>query len=173
MSVNYKILVIDSSAPPTPVQATLQDLKDAVLSNPSLALDALRFAMQQGPGTGTTTSAGTGTGGAVTTFGNLPLDTPIFKMLSPDQAKILTSNAAKLTKEDLLDLAGVGPVKKTAEQLQLTFDDVKSIQDAFHTQFSTDVQGLKIGNIEITRCCCTPCCCCTAVSVPDARRRIA
>jgi hypothetical protein len=179
MSTNYKVLVIDTtSSPPAPPQVTLEELRDAILNHPTLALDALRFALQQGPTpSATPASPPSGTGGTAVTspqFGDLPLDTPIFKMLSADQAKLLTPTAAKLTKEDLLDLAGVGPVKKTAQLLNLTIDDLKSIQDAFHEKFSSDVAaGLLPEKITISRCCCTPCCCCTAVALTDAYRRVA
>jgi pyruvate/2-oxoglutarate dehydrogenase complex dihydrolipoamide acyltransferase (E2) component len=153
------------------VQTSLQDLKDAVLTNPTLALDALRYALQQAAGAGPAGTAPSRSG----VFGDLPLDTPIFKMLAPEQAKLLTPNAAKLVKEDLFDLAGIGPVKKTPHDLHLSFDDLKSMQDAFNAQFVVDIPaGLQAnGGGGISHCCCTPCCCCTAVSVPDAYRRVA
>jgi hypothetical protein len=114
MSTEYKVLVVEApSQPPAPVQVTLETLRDAILKHPDLALDALRIAIQ---------------GGAVSPptqlGGNLPLDTPIFKMVSPEQAKLLSPAAAKLTKEDLVDLAAK---KKKPEDLNLTLDDMKTI----------------------------------------------
>ena len=161
MSTEYKVLIVEApSQPPAPVQVTLETLRDAILKHPDLALDALRIAIQGGavepPQVG-----GTQLGG------NMPLDTPIFKMVSPEQAKLLSAAAAKLTKEDLVDLA---TKKKSAADLNLTVDDMKTINDAFHAEFTNAPAGLRS---TVSCCCCTPCCCCTAAAVTEPIRRVA
>jgi hypothetical protein len=97
----------------------------------------------------------------------LPADTPITQMLSPEEAEALTPAAAKLTKAELLAMSD-----NTAEaaSLNLTVDDLKSIQDAFHQQLSTQhSSGMMTAN-SYSACCSTPCCCCTAAAVPDPVR---
>jgi len=171
MATDVKVLTIDgSSGAAGGPDVSVSSLRDAVLKNPSIALDALRYAIQ-GAGS-STTPAPSPTPSAAEFGGSMPLDTPIFKMLLPEQAKLLTPAAAKLTKEDLLDLAGVGTVKKKPEDLGLTLDDLKSVQDAFHAQIHQDPAGLKVAGHDIN-CCCTPCCCCTAAAVTNPMRRVA
>jgi hypothetical protein len=168
MPTEYKVLVVEpSSAPPQPVMVTLENLRDAILKHPDLALDALRFAIQGGAPVEPTQPVTQ----PVRFGGDLPLDTPIFKLLPSEQAKLLSPAAAKLTKGDLLDLVGAGQTKKTPAQLNLSVEDVKSIEDAFHQQFTTTAAaGGLLDNI--TACCC-PCCCCTAASVPEPIRQVA
>ncbi len=152
MATRFQVMIV-KEVPGGPDEVTLSNLRDAVLGNPNLVLDVLRAALGGGePGTGATEGA---------LSGELPLDTPIFKMVDPEHAKLLTPAAAKLTKEDLLDLAGVGTVKKSPQDLNLSVEDLTSIQDAFHADIRTPEGLVKIGDI---KCCCTPCCCCTAVA---------
>jgi hypothetical protein len=153
MATEYRVLVSDTSpdAPASP-ELSLQSLRDAVLAHPTLALDALRYAMQSEGGESSSI------GGA------LPMDAPIYKLLTADQAKLLTPAAAKLTKADLLKLQGLKGVKLS--DMNLTFDDVKTIEAAFHQGF--EVSGLaKTGDDgTVACCCCAPCCCCCGASVP-------
>jgi len=169
MATEYRVLSVDTSdSTPADSNVSLQSLRDAVLAHPSLALEALKYALgsdQQIPGSTT--------GGF---SGSLPPDTPIFKMLTPDQAALLSPAAMKLTKADLLSLQGPDAGKQLVA-LQLTFDDLKTVEEAFHQRFgasgleevqtATDAARAADGGIfsDISCCCCTPCCCCTAVSV--------
>ncbi|MEK6443851.1 hypothetical protein [Pseudonocardia sp. T1-2H] len=163
MAIEFRILVVDTSAPPAAPELSLQSLRDAVLAHPLLALQALRHALDA-----TAEVEGPTAGGH---SGPLPLDTPIFKMLSPDQAKLLSPAAMKLTKADLLALQEPGGKAKMAE-LNITFDDLKTVEEAFHQSF--DVSGLQtVESDGDACCCCTPCCCCTAAAVPEPMIRAA
>jgi hypothetical protein len=163
MATRFQVMIV-KEVPGGPDDVTLSSLRDAVLGNPNLVLEVLRTAFSGGaPATDAPQ------GGGIS--GELPLDTPIFKMVDPEQAKLLTPAAAKLTKEDLLDLAGVGTTKKKPEDLNLTVEDLASIQDAFHANIRTP-EGLKKAS-DISCCCCTPCCCCTAVAVINPVRWVA
>jgi hypothetical protein len=156
MSETVKLLVINADEGGKEAQVSLQSLRDVILNNPSLLLDALKLALQR-PGTGEAPS-----------FGELPSDTPVFKMLSATQAKMLTPNARKLTKGELIELA---TQQKTIEQLNLTIEDLKSVQDAFHFEFTAQAaSGL---TFHITKCCCSPCCCCAAANTIQPIRRVA
>jgi hypothetical protein len=163
MAIEFRVLVVDTSAPPAAPELSLQSLRDAVLAHPGLALEALRHALDSAAGV-----EGPATGGH---SGTLPLDTPIFKMLSADQAKLLSPAALKLTKADLLALQQPGGKAKMAE-LNITFEDLKTVEEAFHQSF--DVSGLQaVESGGISCCCCTPCCCCTAAAVPEPLVRAA
>jgi hypothetical protein len=162
MATEFRILTVESDGTPDP---SLQSLRDAVLAHPSLALEALKYALGASTeieGTSTTTGFS----------GSLPLDTPVFKMLSQDQAALLSPAAKKLTKADLLSLQGPDAGKQLTA-LQLTFDDLKTVEEAFHQRFGASgleevqaaVEAAAAEAIDVSCCCCTPCCCCTAVSV--------
>lgn len=163
MTTEFRVLTIEDGSTPDP---TLQTVRDAVLAHPSLALEALKYAL----GATTDIPSGSRSNGF---SGSMPLDTPIFKMLTPDQAALLSPNAKKLTKADLLALQGPDGGKALVA-LSLTFDDLKTVEEAFHQRFGAsgleEVQnattaGSNSLESSISCCCCTPCCCCTAVSV--------
>lgn len=171
MADEAKIIVVktDTATPPN-IDVSLVDLRDVVLNNPEILVDALRDALQ-------------GAGGrAQLTGGDLPLDTPIAKMVDPSVAELLTANARRLTKADILALGGFTQPGKSATDLGLSVDDVRSLEIAFHQDFQgilttggagleelmgstndmtagTDAMAIDIGDI---KCCCCPCCCCTA-----------
>jgi len=96
--------------------------------------------------------------------GDLPGYTPISDLLGTDEAKkTLTAQAATLTKADLIALNTTGPGSKDVADLDLGYEDLKSVADAFAANYTPEV-GLKaVANTYC--CCCAPCCCCTAVSV--------
>ena len=170
MATEYRVLSVDSAdGTPDTSSLSLQSLRDAVLAHPSLALEALKYALGSDQ-----EIAGPVTGGF---SGSLPPDTPIFKMLTPDQAALLSPAAMKLTKADLVSLQDPDSGQQLAA-LHLTFDDLKTVEEAFHQRFgasgleevqtaisdsalATATAGLSISGC----CCCTPCCCCTAVAV--------
>jgi len=110
--------------------------------------------------------------------GPLPGNTPITKLLSSENAKLLTANAAKMTKDDLLNLR-TGQVYKLADankgpQMSLTVTDLDSIEEAFDSQYGTTPKAYAMrakapkGSADGSSCCCccstAPCCCCTAAA---------
>jgi hypothetical protein len=166
VAIEFRILSVDTSdGTPGDSDVNLQSLRDAVLAHPSLALEALKYALGADQEIPSTTAGGFG--------GSLPPDTPIFKMLTPDQAALLSPAAMKLTKADLISLQGSDAGKQLLA-LHLTFDDLKTVEEAFHQRFgasgleevqaATDAASANMSS-DISCCCCTPCCCCTAVSV--------
>lgn len=153
-----KLLVVKTDPSlPSGFDVSMLDLREAILKQPEIIVDALRNLISATtPGT-TQTAPG----------GDLPMDTPIFKMLPPDKAALLTANAKNLTKADLLALGGYGGVpRKTAADLHLTVDDVKTIEEAFHQQFGQQIAASGSSGLmpDISISCCTPCCCCTAAA---------
>ena len=173
MTDEAKVIVVktDSGTPPN-IDISLVDLRDVVLNQPEVLVDALRQALQAGS-----------TGQARLTGGGLPLDTPVAKMLDPSVAEVLTANARKLTKADILALGGFMQPAKSAKELGLNVDDVRSLELAFHQDFqgvltaggagleemmnSTNAMAAtgdvsSSGGGTTIQCCCCPCCCCTA-----------
>lgn len=101
-----------------------------------------------------------------------PLNTPIASMMSPEAAKLLSSNAASATKGDLVALrAGVRGIKGKGPSANLSVTDVESIEKAFdshefaaHSRVGYKVAAAPLGmstaaagNVEAC-CCCCPCC---------------
>lgn len=173
MADEAKVIVVktDNGTPPN-VDISLVDLRDVILNQPEVLVDALREALQTG-----------GTGQAQLTGGALPLDTPVAKMLDPSVAEVLTANARKLTKADILALGGFTEPSKSAKDLGLSVDDVRSLELAFHQDFqgvltaggagldemmdssnsmATTNRVSSSGGGTSIQCCCCPCCCCTA-----------
>ena len=56
-------------------------------------------------------------------------------MVDPSVAEVLTSGARKLTKADILALGGFLEPAKSAKDLGLSVDDVRSLELAFHQDF--------------------------------------
>jgi hypothetical protein len=175
MTTEFRVLVVDPSAEhPADPELSLQSLREAVLGHPSLALEALRYALgspEQVEGSQSFTGHS----------GKFPPDTPVFKMLSPDQAALLSPAAKQLTKADLVALQGPGSGQKLHE-LHLTFEDLQSVEEAFHQRFAVSgLEEMQAAEEMVTEgggemvdsggisgcCCCTPCCCCTAAAVPS------
>ena len=156
MTDRTKLLVVHTGAgTPESVDVSLVDLREAVLNKPEVLVEALRdLVVGQGPSS---------------TGGDLPLDTPITKMVSPELAIDLTPNIRKLTKADLLALGD--PAKVT--ELKLSIADLRAIEAVFHQDYQ---QGLTAGAagldedeamggeaaLSVSCCSCCPCCCCTA-----------
>ncbi|SHN45406.1 hypothetical protein [Cryptosporangium aurantiacum] len=167
MATEFRVIAVDTTeGTPDTTTLSLQTLREAVLAHPTLALQALKFAL------GSDAEIPGGEAGAFS--GTMPLDIPIFKMLTPDQAALLSPKAKTLTKGDLLALQGSGAGDKMRE-LGLTFDDLKSVEEAFHQRFA--VNGLEemeaamqtdTGDGGVSCCCCTPCCSCCAAAVAPA-----
>lgn len=103
-------------------------------------------------------------------LGGLPLNTPVTQLMSQADAAKLSPNAAKLIKANLLELAGTLPPTKTLASLNITFQDIQTIEDAIRRQHP-GAQAPVPGEWSISCCCCTPCCCCTcAAAVVQPRR---
>jgi hypothetical protein len=165
MSKEFRVLSVDlSEGEELPDDLNLQSLRDAVLANPSLALEALKIALSS------TTEIGSASGGGFS--GSLPTDTPIFKMLTADQAALLSPQAKELTKGELVSLQGPNGPQRMKE-LGLTVADLKTVEEAFHQRFgASGLEEVEMAMdstggeaFDVSSCCCTPCCCCTAVSV--------
>lgn len=105
--------------------------------------------------------------------GPLPDDTNITDMgLSPGEQALLTPNARKLTKGDLLTIRGIYQDKRElngmsllkevddAVGVDLTVEDLHSIQDAF-TNLNPALGG---GVTAAASCCCCTCSCCPCCS---------
>lgn len=124
--------------------------------------------------------------------GFLPLDTPILDMLSSNAAQLLTDAAKLATKEDLFKIREkfsrfdspfirthiglsetVGhdvwpppttPVRATVDTL--TFQDLRSIEDAFDFHVQSGGIQTQVGTRgDVSACCCCTPCCSTAASV--------
>jgi hypothetical protein len=103
-------------------------------------------------------------------IGTFRAETPVFQMIPPDQIGNLSPAARKLTKGDLLALAGIAGPKKTLTDLNITLQDIQTVSDAIQRQNVSARQaalaaGLAGDDISVSCCCCTPCCCCCAVAV--------
>lgn len=161
MTDKTKLLVVRTGAgTPETVDVSLVDLREAVLNRPEVLVEALRDLIG-------------GAGGAPSVGGDLPMDTPVAKMVGPDAATTLTPAARKLTKADILALGGFLGPPKTTKDLGLDLKDVQSLESAFHMDFHAAIvagfdeemggaevgESLTVGDI---KCCCCPCCCCTA-----------
>ena len=90
-----------------------------------------------------------------------PLDTLVPNMLPGQEAQGLTPAAAKLTKRDLLVLAGGDSTDATAH---LTLRDLQSISHAF-APMRRQLTGMAADAASC--CCCSIFCCCCAASEPE------
>lgn len=100
---------------------------------------------------------------AASTFQEYPnFEQPICDLLSDEGAKLLTDNASKLVKGDLLAISWRQHTTRTEA---LSLRDVASIEDAFATH---PLRGSANSELVGAACCCSCCpCCCTAVAVVD------
>lgn len=157
MSESIKLLLVKTpEAAPQAVDVSIEDLRDAILNHPDAVVAALREALAAGGGAQAVSPGD---------IGVYPADTPIFKLLGPDQAALLTANAAKLTKADVVALQ---LHQKTPSQLNLTTADLQSLQNAFSFVFPDGKlpSGLAKASADVSCCCCTPCCTAAAVIKP-------
>lgn len=172
----YKKVVTTNPATGLPevVEVSSATLVDTVLSDPDIALNAIRTALERDLATRTRRRS------------VLPLETPITQMMSPARATTLTDAARKLTKEDLLDLGGWGGNPKSPRELGLDAEDIISIRGAFAAQLTAKVPGgvidvsgglgrpggrpgpIDLAAVDVSCCCCTPCCCAATALKPSA-----
>ena len=101
-------------------------------------------------------------GQAAAQAGALPLDAPMSKIFSPPEYRMLTPNAQKLTKGELLQLQQWARSHTGPAPLHLTMADIHSIQIA-HDHWAGRRQSGTVTAEDVTACCCCcPCCTCTA-----------
>jgi hypothetical protein len=160
----FEVLATDPvTGIPTPVQTSTAALREALIKNPSLLVGALREVLSQRYAAGSSTPAPVVTN-----------ETNIAELVAPQEATRLSANAKRLTRGDLMALAGWGgQAKKDPAQLGLDVNDIKTIREIFGRQLGTDIstQELEL-QWSISSCCCTPCCCC-AVSGSRRTRMVA
>ena len=163
MTDTIKFLLVHPDASlPDGAAVSIKDLRDTILNHPDAFVNAVRGAVQG--------SGGGAVSGTAATGGPLPMDTPLFKMLPADVARLLSPAAQKLVKADMLALSNN---TKSPADLGITVADLQTIQDAFHLSISNELRGQAASGLiksGISCCCCSPCCCCTAATVIQARR---
>jgi hypothetical protein len=144
---------------PTTVQTTTAALREALIKNPALLVGALREVLSQRL---------EGTGVAPTAVTN---DTNITALVTPREAALLSANAKRLTRGDLMALAGWGnQPRKDPGQLGLDVSDVKTIREIFSGYLSGGISAQELElQWSISSCCCTPCCCCAVSGAPRTR----
>ncbi|GAA4971170.1 hypothetical protein WHI96_26285 [Pseudonocardia tropica] len=139
---------------PEPVRITTAALRDALLKNPALLVGALHEVLEKrfNPNLATAEAPVT-------------LDTPISGLIADVDFQRLSSAARRLTRGDLMSLAGWGDtVKKSPEELGLDVEDIQLIRDIFGKQLGSELGLSFLDNISC--CSCTPCCCAAAVTPP-------
>ena len=100
---------------------------------------------------------------------DLPLDTPITRLVQPSLIPRLSPSVQKLTKEDLLALGGWGVPRKLPSELGLSAKDIQTIRDVFTPQIKSAVAFDDEPDAWSVSCCsCTPCCCAASVTHPVA-----
>jgi hypothetical protein len=102
--------------------------------------------------------------GGLPLSGSLPLNTPVTQMMPSSEASKLSPDAAKLTKANLLELAGVIQTGGTLATFNITVDDLQTIEDGIRLQVRAGGTASTAG-LKITGCTCSPCCCCSAAAV--------
>jgi hypothetical protein len=141
---------------PAPVQVTTAALREALLKNPALLVGALHEVLERrfNPNIAQAEAPVT-------------LDTPIRALITESDFQRLSDAARRLTRRDLMALAGWGDVpKQTPDQLGLDVQDIQMIREIFGVQLKSE---LGMAGIDISCCSCTPCCCCAAAVAPPAR----
>ena len=153
-SSTFEILSTDPITQiPAPVQITTAALREALLKNPALLVGALHEVLERrfNPNVGEAEAPVT-------------LDTPIRALITESDFQRLSDAARRLTRRDLMALAGWGDVqKKTPDQLGLDVQDIQMIREVFGTQLKSE---LGMAGFSLSCCSCTPCCCAVAVAPP-------
>jgi hypothetical protein len=150
--------------PMTGVQTTMQTspaaLRDALINNPALLVGALREVLTQRYDPTRRPPPRPVT-----------LETNITELIAPREAALLSANARKLNRGQLMAMAGWGGQPKLEPtSLGLTVDDIKTIREIFGRQLSTDIatQELEL-EWSLSCCSCTPCCCCAVSGTRQTR----
>lgn len=153
MTEEFSLVGVDpETGLPEPITLSREALREAIKENPDFVIESLRDVVK---------------GGGRKPRPVLPLNTPITDMVGPDKAGMLSPAARKLTKADLMALAG-WEGRKNAKDLGLEVKDIQTIRDVFSDQLRpTAPQEAGIfDDITISCCCCTPCCCASAEMEP-------
>lgn len=153
MTEEFSLVGVDpETGLPEPIKLSREALRDAILENPDFVIESLRDVVK---------------GGERKVRPALPLNTPITDMLPPSRVEMLSPAAKKLTKADLMALAG-WEGRKNAKDLGLEVKDIQTIRDVFSDQLrpiSPQEAGI-FDDWTISCCCCTPCCCASAEMEP-------
>jgi hypothetical protein len=157
-SSTFEILTTDPITQiPAPVQITTSALREALLKNPALLVGALHEVLERRFNPNLMTSEA-----AVTP------DTPIRALIAESDFQRLSDAARRLTRRDLMALAGWGGErKKTPDELGLDVQDIQMIREVFGGQMRSEFGMAFLDNISC--CSCTPCCCCAVAVAPAAR----
>jgi hypothetical protein len=159
-SSTFEILSTDPITQiPAPVQITSSALREALMKNPALLVGALHEVLEKRYNPNLAQAEAPVT-----------LDTSIRALITETDFQRLSEAARRLTRRDLMALAGWGDVpKQTPDQLGLDVRDIQLIREIFGAQLQG---GIAMAGFSITSCCCTPCCCC-AVAVASPVRALA
>lgn len=156
-TATFEILSVDPvTQVPAPIQITTADLRKALLDNPALLVGALHEVLERRFNPNIQQASAPVT-----------LDTPIRSLITESDFQRLSDAARKLTRRDLMALAGWGDVaKKTPAQLGLDVQDIQAIREVFGVQLKSEVS---MQGFSLSCCSCTPCCCCAVAVAPPAR----
>jgi hypothetical protein len=154
MAATVTLLVTRSNGLPEAIEVPIDELRKAILKSPTILLDTLKAILEPTPSAGLEPGQGSGVG--------LPADTPVYKMVPPDQASKFSPAAMKLTKSDLIALGGWGGTRKLPGDLGLAAEDIQTIRDVFSTQLTSG----RLQGVAGFACCCCPCCSAAAVLPP-------
>lgn len=143
---------------PEPVRITSGALREALLKNPALLVGALHDALEQRFNPNLSAASAE----------PITMDTPISGLIADADYQRLSNAARRLTRRDLMSLAGWGDTtKRSPQDLGLEVDDIQLIREIFGTQMSSEIGLSFLDNISC--CSCSPCCCCAAAVAPAAR----
>jgi len=160
-SSTFEILTTDPMTQvPAPVQVTTSALREALIKNPALLVGALHEVLERRFNPNLTEAEAPAP---------VTVDTPIRALLPESEFQRLSQAARRLTRGDLMALAGWGNVpKKTPDELGLDVQDIQMIRDVFGKQLTSEVSMMGLFG-DISCCSCTPCCCCAVAVTPPAR----
>lgn len=115
--------------------------------------------------------------------GGLPRNTPASQLFGPQAGELLTPNAKKLTKANLLEMQEIHKAnpRLTSQQVveefnkdnntAYTVQDIQSVWKAFSAYVNEQAARPSTAAANASCCCCcTPGCCCTASVVIEPRR---
>jgi hypothetical protein len=154
---SFQLLVNDPmTGVPSTVELSPAALQQALIKDPALLVGALKEALLQRYDPRAQQPKG------------IPgPNTPITELIPPGEVSRLSSAARRLTKADLMAMAGWGgQPRKDPAQLGLDVEDINTIRDIFGQQLGAEVAPM---GFSLSCCSCTPCCCCAVAAVPPTR----
>jgi len=153
---------------PIPVQLDRAALRSALISNPDLVTETMHMLQsgQLNPAAAGAPAPGAPAAGSA----RLPMNTSITAMINPALVNTLSPAVRRLTKADLMALAGWATARKTIEELGLTAKDIQTVREVFTNILLPNEQrpsGFSAEAWSISCCSCTPCCCAAAEMRPQ------